>query len=47
MNQASASYTSRSPIEGAAPASGMLRELVAAMPIVVLFKAIRAAFATR
>ena len=47
MNQAATSYTSRSPVEGAASASSMLRELVAAMPIVVLFKAIRAAFATR
>jgi len=47
MTQATTSYASRSQSDSAASASTVLRELVAAMPIVVLFKAVRAAFATR
>ena len=43
MNQ-STSYASAARAERAAPASNMLRELVAAMPIVVLYKAVRTAW---
>ena len=46
MNQAT-SYAPTSQVGTAAAANGLLRELVAAMPIVVLFKAVRAALSTR
>ena len=46
MNQSS-SYASAAQAEGAAPAANMFRELVAAMPIVLLYKAVRSALAKR
>ena len=47
MNQATTSSASRPQADRADSASTVLRELVAAMPIVVLFKAVRGAFSTR
>ena len=46
MNQ-STSYASAARTDGAAPAANMLRELVAAMPIVLLYRAVRTALAAR
>lgn len=47
MNQATTSYVSGSQASSGTSAGIVLRELVASMPIVVLFKAMRAAFAKR
>jgi len=46
MNQA-ASYASGSNAGRSAPAGNLLSDLVAAMPIVVLYKAVRTALANR
>lgn len=47
MNQAATSYAPSSQAQGAGSAGNMLRELAAAMPIVILYKAVRTAFAKR
>lgn len=46
MNQAT-SYAPSSQVESSESFGNVLRELAAAMPIVVLFKAVRAAFVSR
>ncbi|MBS0340746.1 MAG: hypothetical protein JSS56_09475 [Proteobacteria bacterium] len=46
MNQAT-TYVPARQSEGAASAVAMFREFAAVMPIVILYKAVRTAFATR